>query len=374
MNKLYTAIAILLSLIFFASPVFAQEATQAVESTPTVEAATEVVAPVSEPATDVHTWVDDTVEFFANNLPIIFMGITLIGLAFKVKEPQSSEQYESERREIERQRVEVKKTETKVDDALIEFRYLLNEFRGIAQTPAPTQPTTTVTTGNGTDTTITVSQPPPVIYPSAPNVGNTGTSTTDVSTPPFVPMPIFETTDFMDTFGKRGNNSYTWQQTGHPNAVIEIPDGYDYRRHNKDAAGVEYPYRAVETNDKYGTRLNVASNASVHQFIRTQSVQLGIGRHEIALSYVADVKDTEGGQPMHNWLWTEAYIDGQPVVAGLENSNHRALQNGAHVATWVLDNLTPRTVSLSFNVVVHWASAKGNSTIDLKAFGMKQAG
>jgi hypothetical protein len=343
MKRFYPALIGILFVFLIAFPVFAQD------SIPTPETvATEVPAPTADiPSEDVHNAVDDVIEAVTSNLPIIFMGIALLMAVMKIKEPQSRTEYEAAKREILRLREEAKKTETKVDDVIAEARNLVNEMRGISG--------------------MTISQPDP---------------TPPVTTPPFVPVPVGDgtidvtapaTTAFMDVFGKRGSNSYTWQKTGHAQAVIEIPDGYDYRNHNFDANGTEQPYKAVNTNPEYGTRLNVAFVAGKHSFIRTKPIFLGTGKHEIALSYVADVKDTEGGQPMHNWLWAEAQIDSQPVLIGTDTINHRALKNGTHVATWIFTNDTPREVALSFVVNVHWASAKGDSTIDLKAFGLKQA-
>lgn len=206
----------------------------------------------------------------------------------------------------------------------------------------------------------------PVRIPSAPP-----------SIPPAPSVPprteFVATTEFMDIFGKRGDNSYTWTGKGHDPAVIEIPDGYDYVCNGVDGNGTPYPWKAVNTNEEYGTRLNVSSNAGKHHFSRKQRIMLGAGTHEIALSYIADVKHDENQNPMNNWVWTEAYLDGQPVIPGPGTVNHMALQNGAHVATWRFNNSMPREVLLSFTVTVHWGSAEGNSTIDLKAFGLKKA-
>ena len=349
MKRTYTILSTLLLALLFAAPVFAQEATEPVPTQETV--ATEVAAPPAiEPVTDN--------GFFAALFSSDIVWQILIALAmlllFRSVPKETLDKLEKRATE----------TDSTADDMAIKVLRWLNANKELLpdilpSTPptiAAPQPTTTVTTGGGQDTTITVSQPPVTVYPT-PSIS-----------------PAIQTTEFVDTFGKRGDNSYTWNMPNHAPAVIEIPDGYDYHLHNKDGSGKDYPYKAVNTNNEYGTRLNVAFTAGIHQFFKQDTVQLGVGRHELALSYAADVKQAESGEPMHNWLWVAAYVDGQPVVTGLGNVNHRALENGAHVATWVFDNLTPRTVALSFHVVVHWGSALGDSTIDLQAFGLKQAG
>jgi hypothetical protein len=346
-------IATLLLAFLLSVPVFAQEATQASEPTPTVETiATEVAAPVSEVPAD----NDFFVALF--NSDIVWQIITIVAMFLLARSvPQSA---------IDKLKTDAAKTDTPVDDLGARLLELLNKNPSLIPDffKRDTQPTTTVTTGNGTDTTITVSQP---------NVGNTGSGVMDVSTPPVTVYPATPTTAFTDTFGKRGNNGYTWHEEGHADAVIEIPDGYDYRLDNHNGNRDWQPYKAVNTNEQYGTRLNITQVAGQHQFIRKQRVQLGVGAHEIVLSYVADVKHDENQHPMYNWIWSEAFIDGQPVIVGIGDVNHRALQNGVHTATWLFDNRVAREVTLSFTVTVHWAQAQGDSWINLRTFGLQGA-
>jgi hypothetical protein len=371
MKRTYVFLATLLLAFLLSVPTFAQEATQVVEPVPTVETvATEVPAPVSVPIvqpSDMITWAYIVIAAIGviGFTYILQLAVRMLGNSV----PQSAIEGIMNR-VVDATLAEAKRmadvSQNKIDDGIVNALIARQKANALPQPTVSAQPPVIYNAP-------TLPAPDaPVIDFSHPPVGNTGTSTMDLSTPPF--NPAIPTADFMDTFGKRGDNSYTWNSAGHPAAVIEIPDGYNYHLDPFDANKNQYPYKAVNTNAEYGTRLNVAFTAGRYTFVRTKHVQLGIGRHEIALSYVADVKDTEGGQPMHNWLWTEAKIDGQPVIAGTGTVNHRALQNGAHTATWVFDNLTPRTVSLSFEVVVHWASAQGNSTIDLKSFGLTQAG
>jgi hypothetical protein len=353
MNKLYTAIATLLLAFLLSVPVLAQEATQAVESVPTVETvATEVAAPpvTSEPATDIHNAVDDVIEFFTNNLPIIFMGIALVMSIKQVGKPQTQAEYDAEKKAIAIDREEVKKTKTMLDDLMVEGRYIVNEMRGIAQTPA-TQPTTTVTTGNGTDTTITVSQPPPVIYPSQPPVGNTGTSTTDVSTPPFVPMPEAPHT-ITRNFGVT-DSSFEKTVNG-TRRVIHTPVNTSPLFSTLDAAGKEYPYPSVNVNSAYGVQFDIAYTAGAWGFTILETLVNGAA-YKVRLDYTAQITGDKVDS-LAEWLSHELDVNGK--VTGVS----QGVMNGVSYAEWGITGghlpvmITPR-------IRCNWASAGSESKI-----------
>jgi hypothetical protein len=345
-------IATLLLAFLLSVPVFAQEATQAVEPTPTVETvATEVTAPVaSEPTADIHNAVDDVIEFFTNNLPIIFMGIALVMSVRQVGKPQTQAEYDAEKKAIASDRESVKKTETKLDDVMVEARNILNEMRGIAQTPSQ-QPTTTVTTGNDGDTTVTVSQPPPVIYPSQPPVGNTGTSTTDVSTPPFVPMPEVPHT-ITRNFGVT-DSSFEKTVNG-TRRVIHVPVNTSPLFSTLDAAGKEYPYPSVNVNSAYGVQFDIAYTAGAWGFTIMETLVNSVA-YKVRLDYTAQITGDKKDS-LSEWLSHELDVNGK--VTGVS----QGIMNGVSYAEWGITG-SGFPVMLTPRIRCNWASAKDESKI-----------
>jgi hypothetical protein len=325
--------AILLSLLLMAPPVIAQEATQAADATPTMEAAaTETPLPVAEPATDIQFTVAALIEFFTNNLPIIFMGIALVMSIKQVGKPQTQAEYDAEQKAIVLAREEVKKTKSLLDDLLVEGRYIVNEMRGIAQTP-PTLP----------------APQPPVIDISHPPVGNTGTSTMDMSTPSYNPTIPIKENKYLAPYETRLDFPQGRQ------VHVPVNMGYVYELKNL-AKDTEYPHPNVNVNQAYGARFDVAFIAGSWGFSYLSTLVKGV-EYKVSVDYSAEITGKEISH-LSDWLWWELDLDNKP--SGLPNVG---ISNGArHLAEWTITG-TGLPVVVTPRIRAAWASSGSNSAI-----------
>ncbi len=199
--------------------------------------------------------------------------------------------------------------------------------------------------------------------------------------PPDVPVVPTESDDsnvvigFTDVFGVIGKKE-TWKQSGHPDAVIEIPAGYNHTPVYIDGNGKVYPAKAIETNEKYGTRLNIAHIGSIHKFTRQSRPVAAKGKNIITLEYDGNVNDATGRDPHYNWLWMNCYVNGKAVVSAQregDTAHHIATKNGIQQAAWFYESDKTEPVEVAFEIVIHWGIAGDMSYIDLKRASLKKA-
>jgi hypothetical protein len=242
-------------------------------------------------------------------------------------------------------------TESNADDMAIKVLRWLNANKELLPTLIPDTGTTTVTTGNGTDTTITVSQPPPVIYPSTPNVGNTGTSTTDVSTPPFVPLPEVPHT-ITRNFGVT-DSSFEKTVNG-TRRVIHTPVNTSPLFSTLDAAGKEYPYPSVNVNSAYGVQFDIAYTAGAWGFTIMETLVNSVA-YKVRLDYTAQITGDKKDS-LSEWLSHELDVNGK--VTGVS----QGIMNGVSYAEWGITG-SGFPVMLTPRIRCNWASAKDESKI-----------
>ena len=334
MKQAYTILSTLLLAFLLTVPTFAQEATQAVEPVPTQETvATEVAAPaVSVPATNtVMDWMQFVID---NGLHwYLFAFITVLFVGNLV--PQS---------ELAARRESAKKTDTPVDDTLIMLLELMQSIKG----SLPVQPTTTVTTGNGTDTTITVSQPPPVIYTSQPPVGNTGTSTMDMSTPSYNPTIPIKENKYLAPYETRLDFPQGRQ--------VHVPVNMGYVYECRDLSGKEFPHPNVNINTAYGARFDVGFIAGSWGFSYLTTLVKGV-EYRVSVDYSAEVTGDKIGT-LADWLWWELHLDNKPT-----DHINKGISNGArNVAEWTITG-TGLPVIVTPRIRAAWASSGSNSAI-----------
>jgi hypothetical protein len=313
--------------------VFAQDETPTVE-VPGIVTPVPDVAVEQPPTTQVNTVLDWLQFVIDNNLHwYLFAFITVIFVGNLV--PQS---------EMDQRREYARQTPTPIDDAFWTLLDIVQSLKGGLQ-----------------------------VMPN-PNPG------VPIPTIPKRPTLPAETDDnivvgFMDIFGVMGLKQ-TWKQSGHPDAVIEIPAGYNHTPVYLDGGGTPYPAKAIETNDKYGTRLNIAHIGSIHRFTRQSRPVAAKGKNIITLEYEAEVNDATGRDPHYNWLWLNCYVNGKEVVSAQregDTTHHIATQNGLQQASWYYDSDKAEPVEVAFEVVIHWALAGNMSHIDLKRASLKKA-
>jgi hypothetical protein len=253
---------------------------------------------------------------------------------------------------IDKLKTEAAKTDTPVDD----FGAKLLEFLNANPSLIPDffkrdTGTTTVTTGNGTDTTITVSQPPPVIYPSIPPVGNTGTSTTDVSTPPFVPMPEVPHT-ITRNFGVT-DSSFEKTVNG-TRRVIHTPVNTSPLFSTLDAAGKEFPYPSVNVNSAYGVQFDISWIAGAWGFTIMETLVDKVA-YKVRLDYTAQVTGAKVDN-LAEWLSHELDVNGK--VSGVS----QGIMNGVSYAEWGITG-SGFPVMLTPRIRCNWASAGEESKV-----------
>jgi hypothetical protein len=240
-------------------------------------------------------------------------------------------------------------TESNADDMAIKVLRWLNANKELLPTLIPDTGTTTVTTGNGTDTTITVSQPPVVMYPAP--VGNTGTSTTDVSTPPFVPLPEVPHT-IVRNFGVT-DSSFEKTVNG-TRRVIHTPVNTSPLFSTLDAAGKEYPYPSVNVNSAYGVQFDISWIAGAWGFTILETLVSGTA-YKVRFDYTAQVTGAKVDS-LSEWLSHELDVNGK--VTGVS----QGVMNGVSYAEWGITGghlplmITPRLRCL-------WALGQDESKI-----------
>ena len=340
MKQTYTILSTLLLAFLLSVPTFAQEATQAAEPVPTVETvAPSVPTPVSEPITDNGFF---TALF---NSDVIWQVITVIAMLLLFRSvPQST---------IDKLKAEAAKTDNPADDIGAKILEFLNANPSLIPDLFKRDTgTTTVTTGNGTDTTITVSQPPVVMYPAP--VGNTGTSTTDVSTPPFVPMPETPREEIKYLHPYETRLDFGSRQ-------VHVPVNMAYVFENKNGAGQDYPHPNVNINAAYGARFDIAFIAGSWGFTYLTGLAKNV-QYKVIVDYSAEVTGKHLDS-LPEWLWWELEVssNGKP---GLKTGVNQAIMNGAaHTAEWGITG-TGEPVFLTPRIRALWASALDNSAIN----------
>jgi hypothetical protein len=164
---------------------------------------------------------------------------------------------------------------------------------------------------------------PPVVTVSHPPVGNTGTSTTDVSTPPFVPMPEVPHT-IVRNFGVT-DSSFEKTVNG-TRRVIHSPVNTSPLFSNQDAAGKEYPYPSVNVNSAYGVQFDISWIAGAWGFTILETLVSGTA-YKVRLDYTAQVTGAKVDS-LAEWLSHELDVNGK--VTGVS----QGVMNGVSYAEW----------------------------------------
>lgn len=353
-NRVWT-IALLLLLLF--SPVIAQDDVTP-EVTPTIEvAATAEPSPLAPLQSvgegnndgDVHNAVDDIVDGIASSLPIIFMGIALLMSVRQIGKPQTKEEYDKNRQEIVRDREQVKKTDSPIDDAMVEFRHLVNEFRGISDSlPIPNPgvpPTFPPVAPPAYPPAAPTPLPPPVITPIK----------IDVKPSLALWIPINPNPYLKDI----GANGLAYTEEDHDGRKVAVPTGYKYR--GSTFANSPHP----DTFYKHGAGFEMALAKKAGQFGYETSVKnfvlAGRQRFAVVVKYLANFTPVIG-------------TDGSPTVylGGILRSNGKAIAqleqhavvDGEGEAQWVFQTATEHAaIDIEVGVIMPWAVVNDQSTL-----------
>ncbi len=335
MKRTYTFLATLLLAFLLTVPTFAQEATQAVDATPTAEAVATEVAPPSEPVSDG--------GFFAALFSSDIVWQILIALAmlllFRSVPKETLDKLEKRATE----------TESTADDMAIKVLRWLNANKELLpailpETPQPTitvtaPPSPTYTTSGGQETTITVSQPPVTVYPTPP----TETPVAIVRTFGTFDPALTSTHKFVNKDGKETLR------------VVFNPVNTSPLFSNQNAAGTEYPYPSVNVNPAYGVQFDVSWIAGAWGFTVMETLVANVA-YKVRLEYTAQITGDKVSS-LPEWLWHELDVNGK--VTGV----NQGISNGVSYAEWGITGAgTP--VMITPRIHCMWASAGDTSAIE----------
>lgn len=272
--KMIRTVFLIFLLLFAAIQVFAQDDVTP-ESTPTIEAVPSDVPLEAETPVDVHNWIDDVSEFITNNMPIMFLGATLLLSVAKIKQPQTQEEYEATRRDVLRQREEARRSETPLDDLMVEARNILNEMRGIsASLPTQPSPPSPLPRGEGSNPSL-----PPVTQPE----------------PPFVPEPEIPLLakgipiNRNSTLNETGANGLSFIEADRDGRKIAVPHGYAYKGEPGSVDGKMSPHCEVYYKPAAGFEFALADKAGWfgYEFTISNFVLAGQQRFAVVVEYEA---------------------------------------------------------------------------------------